>query len=80
MSASRTGHTTEMTNVEKSNAREMGFQLQRDFKFHLDREIDLSRLSRFIETGDSAAVDHELAQLTILYSDKIKEQAGSTYC
>lgn len=69
-----------MTNVEKSNAREMGFQLQRDFKFHLAQEIDLSRLTELIETGNSTAVDHELAQLTILYSDKIKEQTGSTYC
>ena len=69
-----------MTNVEKSNAREMGYQLQRDFKFHLAQEIDLSRLTKFIETGDSAAVDHELAQLTILYSDKIKERSGSTHC
>jgi hypothetical protein len=69
-----------MTNVEKSNAREMGFQLQRDFKFHLAHEIDLTRLTKFIETGNSPAVDHELAQLAILYSDKIKEQAGSSHC
>lgn len=80
MSPTRTRYTTNMTNVEKSNAREMGFQLQRDFKFHLAQEIDLSRLTEFIEKGDSASVDHELAQLTILYSDKIKKRAGSTNC
>lgn len=58
----------------------MGFQLKRDFKFHLREDIDLSPLIKYIEDGNSYAVDTELAKFTVLYSDKIKAQAGSAYC
>ena len=69
-----------MKNIHKENAREMGFQLKRDFKFHLSEDIDLSMLTQLIDSGNSAAVEQELTRLTILYADKIKEQAGSTHC
>lgn len=69
-----------MTSNQKHNAREMGFQLQRDFHFHLQEKLDLTDLSNFIAAGNKTATDQEISRLTVMYAERIKKQAGSNYC